>query len=129
MTALSSASIAESAGLLKEMRDIKGESGFSFADIAADLAGIALAEFVKAADEKLPEVAPDFSIDKYMPSIDGLRDGLTQKEFVEDYGTTSDPRFSRRSKKSAAASKNCRFMQRRQAELNLHPFQMGSIGR
>lgn len=93
MAGLSSASIAESAGLLKEMRDIKGESGFSFGDIAADLSGIALAEYVKLSEEKLPEVARDFSIEKYVPSLDGLRDGLTPEEFVTDYGSTSDPRF------------------------------------
>lgn len=93
MAALSSASIAESAGLLKEMRDVQGQSGFSFADIAADLAGIALAEFIKTSDEKLPEVARDFSFARYMPPIDGLRDGMTQEEFVAEYGSTSDPRF------------------------------------
>ena len=95
MTTLSSASIAESAGLLKEMRDSQGESGFSFTDLAADLAGIALAEYVKGSEAKLPEVARDFSIAKFVPPIDGLRDNLTHDQFIEAYGSTSDPRFKK----------------------------------
>ncbi len=103
MTTLSSASIAESAGLLKEMRDSQGESGFSFTDLAADLAGIALAEYVKGSEAKLPEVARDFSIAKFVPPIDGLRDNLTHDQFIEAYGSTSDPALQERSGGSAHA--------------------------
>ena len=93
MTALSSAKISEAAGLLKEMRDAQGESGFSFSDVAADLAGIALAEYVQESDERLREVAQSFSVAKFMPDIIGLRDGLSFADFQSAYGSTSDPRF------------------------------------
>jgi len=93
MTALSSAKISESAGLLKEMRDSQGESGFSFTDLAADLAGIALAEYVNDSEERLREVAQSFTVAKFMPGIEGLREGLSFVDFQQAYGSTSDPRF------------------------------------
>ena len=93
MTALSSPAIAESAGLLKEMRDAQGTSGFSFADLAADLAGIAMADYVKNSDARLAELARSFTIAKFVPRVTGLREGLSFAEFQETYGSTSDPRF------------------------------------
>ncbi|HEY4311796.1 MAG TPA: M12 family metallo-peptidase [Pirellulales bacterium] len=93
MTALSSAPIAESAGLLKEMRDSQGESGFSFADLAADLAGIALGNFLKESESRLAQVARSYSVTEFMPPIDGLREGLDHARFLELFGSTSDPRF------------------------------------
>ena len=38
---------AEKAGLLKELADSEGKSGFSFIDLTADLSGIAFAEAVR----------------------------------------------------------------------------------
>lgn len=90
---LSSSAISESAGLLKEMQDSQGKSGFSFTDLAADLAGIALADYIRGSDAHLREMADSFTIAEFMPSLQDLREGLSFAAFHEAYGTSSDPRF------------------------------------
>jgi hypothetical protein len=42
------AALAESAGVLKELKDAQGGSGFSFVDLSADLAGIEFARFSRS---------------------------------------------------------------------------------
>jgi len=93
IAALSNAAIAESAGLIKEMQDVQGESGFSFTDIAADFAGIALAEHVRNAPSMLRELGDSFQLAAFMPIVKGLPEGLSQEEFRREFGSTSDPRF------------------------------------
>jgi hypothetical protein len=93
IAALSSSSISESAGLLKEMQDAQGPSGFSFTDLAADLAGIALADYLRDSEPRLRELAASFPLERFVPSVKDLRDGLPAVEFKALYGSTSDPRF------------------------------------
>ena len=93
IASLSTSAIAESAGLVKEMQDSQGKSGFSFTDLAADLAGIALADHVRGSDDHLRELAESFAIDRYMPTLEGLREGLSMAQFQESYGSTGDHRF------------------------------------
>jgi hypothetical protein len=92
---ISSASIAESAGLLKELQDAQGKSGFSFPDLAADLAGISFVSHVQASPvRRLREIAKNFTIKDFVPSIADLREGMTIAEFREKYGGLSDARFT-----------------------------------
>lgn len=86
---------AESAGLAKEMLDMTrpGGSGFSFADLAADYAGLALAGRVKADSKFLATLADRFEVADHVPKVDGLREGITAKQFAADYGSADDQRF------------------------------------
>ena len=84
---------AEALGLLKELTDRDGVSGFSFADLAADLAGIQLALAVAKFPEALGRFRDGVNLDEYMPAITGLREGLTAAKFKEVYGGTDDERF------------------------------------
>jgi hypothetical protein len=86
LTALSGPQIAEAAGLLKEMSDAKGGSGFSFADLAADLAGISLATRLHGKPELLNELADSFAVGEYMPSVMGLREELNPDDLRAIYG-------------------------------------------
>ncbi len=93
MATLASSSISETAGVLKEMRDSRDASGFSFADIAADLSGIALADYVRGSDERVAALADSFVVEDFMPSIAGLPEKLSTDAIQKTYGSISDPRF------------------------------------
>lgn len=84
---------AESAGIAKELVDAQGASGLSFADIAADRAGIRFAEGVQDRRFALKLLSLGFSSVAFMPEVDGLPEGLSATQFASEYGSASDPRF------------------------------------
>ena len=86
---------AESIGLAKEMLDMTraGGSGFSFADLTANYAGLAFAAKVRSDPKRLTKIAEAFEVNEFVPAIDGLREGITAKEFAADYGSADDTRF------------------------------------
>src|SRR5205085_1816718 len=94
LTALLGARAAEAAGLLKEWLDSgEGGSGFSFADLAADLSGIALAERLLAKPGHLAELEKRFRVTDHSVAPKGLKEDLSRKEFEKQYGSLSDARF------------------------------------
>ena len=93
LTVLAGPQVAEAAGILKEMNDANGGSGFSFADLAADLAGISFARRLQAEPALLSSLSSSFSVNDYMPPVVGLREGLTRENLQADYGSPSDQRF------------------------------------
>lgn len=96
LTAALNEQLAESAGVLKELRDAQdGGSGFSFADLSADLAGIELANKLQDDPTALAKLAEAFPIADYWPAIDGLPEKLTTSEFVTQFGSPSDERFQK----------------------------------
>jgi hypothetical protein len=104
MAGISSAKVSESAGLVKELQDAQSGSGFSFADLTADMAGIALMTHLQAwPDQRLKEVAKNFTIRAYVPSIEGLPEGMKTADFRERYGSISDPRFTQELEKIRAS--------------------------
>jgi hypothetical protein len=72
---------------------LQGDSGFSFADLSADLAGIAFAQRVLDTPEQLARVEKAFTVADYALSPKGLPEGLSEKEFARQYGSVSDKRF------------------------------------
>jgi hypothetical protein len=90
------AALAETAGLLKEQLDARpGGSGFSFADLSADLAGIAFASRVKKGDLSLEMLTRRFEVKAYLPDPMGLREGLSAEQFARDFGSLEDERFKK----------------------------------
>ena len=87
--------LAEQAGLAKELIDMTKASGFSFTDLAADYAGVAFANHLKAKPERLDRLHERFVLADYMPKLDGLRDGLPKARFAADYGDVGDDRFTK----------------------------------
>lgn len=95
---ISDSGMSSAAGEFKELLDAgRGGSGFSFADLTADMAGVKLAEgllddtgegwrmltvLAEATDERV-----------FFPLIDGLPEGLTQEQFEFEYGGLQDPRY------------------------------------
>lgn len=87
------AAAAEFAGLSKELTDMKGASGFSFADVAADLAGIELANAVAADPKRVAAMARQFVVADYVPDVAPFAEGLTEKALKAKYGGTEDAKF------------------------------------
>ena len=110
-------------GLEKESTDAAAKdrgrgSGFSFADLAADRAGIAFASRVlAAADAKeklqalLERLAPEFRGSDFVPDLEPLaRDpaaGLGSKAFAERFGSLVDPRFLEKLREVDRAVEGC----------------------
>jgi hypothetical protein len=67
---------AEAAGVAKELVDARSGSGFSYVDLAADLAGIAFAERLLRGDLTVQQLAGQFQVQHYMPEVSDLPEGL-----------------------------------------------------
>lgn len=96
LTAAAGPEAAEGAGVLKELLDTRGGgSGFSFADLAADLAGVAFARRLLDQPGRLAGIEKGFALADYTLSPKDLPEGMTSAEFVKKYGSTKDERFRR----------------------------------
>ena len=87
---LSEQGITNAIGEFKELMDrVLGGSGYSFVDLAADMAGVRLAEAAIDPDsahliqQRLAENAAEST---FMPSIGDLPEGLDKQAFVERFG-------------------------------------------
>jgi hypothetical protein len=98
LAALLPASAAEAIGVLKEVGDAHGGSGFSFVDLQSDLAGVEFGTRVCRSQITLDRLARWFVVADYMPEPAGLREGLTWDDFVTAYGSLQDERFQRQEK-------------------------------
>lgn len=96
-TAIDSAT-ADKMGIAKETIDAQIKSGFSFPDIAANRAGVRFAESVLSGRLSLAQLATNFRVLSFTPSIEGLSEGLKTAEFVEAFGGVGDERFERQLK-------------------------------
>ena len=81
--------MALAAGVTKELQDANGGSGFSFADLAADIAGVELAVQVLSSKIALKHLSKDFRIDDFLIKPTGLPEGLSSAEFLRKFGTVS----------------------------------------
>lgn len=68
-------------------------AGLSFPALAAEFAGIALAQADHTSLDPVRRAAEKFTPGDYLPATDGLRDGLSVERFREDYADPGDPRF------------------------------------
>lgn len=93
ITSMADSSMAETIGLEKEIKDSQGGSGFSFSDLAADHAGIRLAEQAIASEQQARNMQNKLSMinleSDYMLDIENLPDGIQQREFAMDYSSTN----------------------------------------
>ncbi|MBK5964920.1 hypothetical protein CCR95_12710 [Thiocystis minor] len=86
-------------GWYKEMSDAKGGSGFSFADMAANRAGIRLARLATADRESARRVQgiaeQGLTEEDFMPTLDGLPEGIDQRTFAANFGGTNHGDYQR----------------------------------
>jgi len=95
---ISDSGMSHAAGEFKELHDARlGGSGFSFADLAADMAGVKLAEGLldNSGEGQRIQTVLAKATDEHMffPSIEGLPENLSQQQFEIDYGGLQDPRY------------------------------------
>ena len=82
--------IADAFGLAKEISDSMGGSGFSFADLLADRAGVRFAQLA-IRDEKTARAVQaylsreDLHENDFMPAIIRMPEGLTEQQFKKRY--------------------------------------------
>ena len=93
LTALAGPAVAESAGVAKELDDARGPSGFSFADLAADLAGIQFAQRALTEKDTLARLSLQFAVDDFVPPLHDFREKIAWKDFLADFGSTNDERY------------------------------------
>ncbi|MBN2292468.1 MAG: matrixin family metalloprotease [Pirellulales bacterium] len=93
ITALGGEQSAHSIGVEKEMADSRGGSGFSFRDLAADMAGASFAKHIIDSKIRLSDIAESFLVDSFMPPVEDLPEGLSQEEFQRQFVSTADRRF------------------------------------
>lgn len=97
VTVLAGEQMAEVIGLQKEQQDAQGRSGFSFADLAADRAGIRLGKQAIASAESARRlqayVARGVVDGDFLPTLSDLPESLSSAEFSARFGTPESPRY------------------------------------
>lgn len=87
---LSQQGISLAIGEFKELMDrAKGGSGFSFADLAADMAGVKLAVMASNQDTAQliqQQLAYTTTESAFFPQINDLQEGLSKQQFASEYG-------------------------------------------
>jgi hypothetical protein len=84
---------AEAAGLAKELADARGTSGFSFADLVADEAGILFAKGVLEGHISLIDLAQNYRVHDYMPQVDALPEGLSWEQLGHRFKLSGPPDY------------------------------------
>jgi len=90
--------LTDAVGEFKELSDARrGGSGFSFADLAADLAGTRLAEEATDASGGAERIQAIFTgrvaEDMFFPTVYDLPENIPQAEFERTYGSVEDPKY------------------------------------
>jgi hypothetical protein len=85
--------IAEAAGIKKETVEGSVGTGFSFPNLAANLAGIQFAQQLRDGRLDLGHIEQGFSISRFVPYVEDLPAGLPIEEVRRKLGNPSDARF------------------------------------
>ena len=105
--------LAHATGIFKEMSDSQGGSGFSFADLAADQAGVKFGAMAVASESSALSLQQFMSRisneNDYMPRINNLPEGLQEGRFKRQYGTTKDTRYKQVQKELDKRIRLCRL--------------------
>ena len=81
-------------GLAKELADANGGTGFSFADMAANRAGIVFASALLGRRLSLDDVAGQFTVEAVLPPVDDLQEQLGADELEKDFGGLTGDRLN-----------------------------------
>lgn len=85
---------ANAIGLYKELEDSRHGSGFSFADLAANLAGTRFGKLLLDDPARIDEMLKDRLVDDDLtPDLRGLPEYLSERDFVRFYGSIDSPAY------------------------------------
>ncbi len=88
---------SDAVGLLKEIEDSRGGSGFSFNDLCADKAGTRFGERATAftrASEVQTRAARSLTESDVMPKVSDLPEHMSEAEFERRFGGVDSPRYN-----------------------------------
>jgi hypothetical protein len=86
LTGAANSAIADAIGVFKEVQDSRGGSGFSFADLAADRAGVRFAHQAGTNPQKWQEkVAAIVEEADFMPGVERFPEGMQEPAFIERF--------------------------------------------
>jgi hypothetical protein len=86
--------LADAIGVYKELSDSRGGSGFSFNDIAADRAGTRFGLLSEQSPEKLQSLlSRGLPENAFMPDVSDLPEFLSEREFLQRYGSADGPAY------------------------------------
>ncbi|GAB6165722.1 hypothetical protein JCM19992_17220 [Thermostilla marina] len=94
LTAVVGPGMAETAGRMKEWRDSDGGSGWSFADLGADLVGVEFAQRILTSRLSLQAVSQNFRLDDFFPPLHGMEEGLSRDDVLRRYGGMATARMN-----------------------------------
>ena len=89
--------VSNAIGLMKEVDDSRGGSGFSFTDLGADKAGTRFGQQLTAStsasylQRRLANVKYE---QDFMPETSDLPEGLSEQEFAQRFGKVDSPRYT-----------------------------------
>jgi uncharacterized protein YfiM (DUF2279 family) len=86
---------AKSFGIAKETLDMNGASGWSWADIGADLSGIEFARRLRSGDISVKTIHKHFKASNAMADPIGLEDKVTPDVFKRRYKAIGSPEMNR----------------------------------
>ncbi len=89
--------VSNAIGLMKEVDDSRGGSGFSFTDLGADKAGTRFGQQLTAspsASTLQRRLARSIREQDLMPEVGDLPEGLSEREFVQRFGGVDSPRYN-----------------------------------
>lgn len=101
---------ADAIGVFKELLDSRGGSGFSFADLAADRAGVRFGEAARADPRRWQaRIATTGRETDLMPQIDALPEGLQEPEFLRRFQARDSEAWARMRAEIERRISLCRF--------------------
>jgi hypothetical protein len=97
LTVSTGSGLAGAMGIFKELDDSRGGSGYSFADLLADRAGIRLAKLATSTDQQAirlqQRMSASLSESDFMPDIEDLPEGIMELEFKLRYHDLDSKRY------------------------------------
>lgn len=115
ISAAGDTALSDAVGLLKEVRDADGGSGFSFTDLAADRAGTrfgALAAGSEAGAQRVQRLLADgVSEEAIMPEVRDLPEHLSAAELKRRFGEVGSPAFEEIRREIERRIDGCRLYQ------------------
>jgi hypothetical protein len=115
ITASAGSGMADFLGLYKELGDAMGGSGFSFADMAANRAGVEMAKLAAGSGKSALEVQAFLSgqvlEDDIMPRVDHLPEGIMEMEFRRVYEDVDSEAYGLMEEEIKRRLKECRLYQ------------------
>ncbi|MCK5835843.1 MAG: hypothetical protein KAH09_01135 [Desulfobacula sp.] len=111
LTVSASSRLANFMGIAKEMDDSTNGSGFSFADLAADKAGVKMGELAIAGQDQARKLQQEMQLDPredaFMPEINNLPEGIMALEFNTRYQDLDSKAYNLINSEIETRLKNC----------------------